>query len=539
MEEEGLFYYFEYEKNKDTLQISDISSACKKINTALKIRKYATNVTITQDSVYNVSFSDSIGTQKVDAYSYNDQKAEVIAGAYSNTQDKTKIGAKEIYDQMFVEKNAGNDITKNILEAENSFSKKLTGNSYCPEVYAGSIFTISGATTEKHNGDFLAVSVKHYINQMPEKTDTPIYYNSFIAVPSDTPFRPVQTHFKNRIYGCQTALVTGTSGEEIFCDNDARIKVKFHWDSQTQPDENSSCWIRTAQTWAGNSFGALVIPRVGMEVLVQFINGDPDQPIVVGCLYNGVNKAIEYAKEDKTVSSFRTNTSQGGSGFNELSFSDKKGEEEVFIHAQKDMNLLIENGVQEVLNEGSQKITLEAQKAPVEHSLTIKKGKNTITLNEGDYVVVIDKGNQTITLKEGSQSVTLSNGDLKVNVTGNISIKATKDINIEADGAVNIKSSKDTSINSENIINIKSAKDTKIDCLKLSANAKNAMELIALSFKCDAKTNIQLDGLSVKVSAKATLNLTANAVATIKSNAMLQLQGTAGVSLQGAMIKLN
>lgn len=539
MEEEGIFYYFEHENNKDVMQISDISSACKRIKTNLKVRKYSTNATITPDSVYNVSFSNSLGTKKVEAYSYSDQKSEVISGVYADARDKTKIGEKEVYDPLFCEKSIGNDITKIMLEEENSLTKKLIGNSYCPEMYAGSIFTISGSSTENHNGEFLTISVKHHINQIPDKTDTPIYYNSFVAIPSNVPFRPAQTHFKSRIFGCQTAIVSGTSGEEIFCDSNARIKVKFHWDSRTQQNDSSSCWIRTAQTWAGNNFGSLIIPRTGMEVLVQFINGDPDQPIVVGCLYNGVNKTLEYATESNTVSAFRTNTLQGGKGFNELSFNDKKDEEEIFVHAQKNMKLLIENSVQEVLKEGSLKIILEAQKDSVEYSLIIKKGKNTLTLNEGDYVVILDKGSQTITLKEGNQSITLSKGDLKIDVTGNIAIKATKDIRIEADGTVSIKSAKGVTMNTDASIDLKAKSDFKLDCTELVANAKSAIELISLSFKCDAKTSVQIDGLSVKINAKATLNLTANAVATLKSTAMLQLQGTAGVAVQGAMIKLN
>ena len=377
MEEEGIFYCFEQSDGKDTLILSDVSSSCTKIGTELKVRKGSTDATITPDSVYNVSFSDSLGTKKIDAFSYNEQKAEVVSGTSSDSSGKTKLAEKEIYDPLFVEKGTGNGITKTILEGENSLSKKLTGSSYCPEIFAGSIFKVSGSTTEKHNGEFLTISIRHYINQLPEETDTPIYYNSFVAIPSKVPFRPVQTHFKNRIYGCQTALVTGTSGEEIFCDEDARIKVKFHWDSRTQKDEKSSCWIRVAQTWAGNNFGSLIIPRVGMEVLIQFINGDPDQPLVVGCLYNGVNKnPNNYA----TVSAFKTNTSKGGSGFNELRFNDKKDEEEIFIHAQKDMNSVIENSITETLNEGSKNVTLESKKDPVEHSLLIKKGKNKITL---------------------------------------------------------------------------------------------------------------------------------------------------------------
>ena len=539
MEEEGIFYYFEHESNKDIIQISDTSSACKKIKTELKVRRYATNATLTSDSAYNISFSDAIGTKKVEAYSYCDEKSAVISGSYSDTRDKTKFGEKEIYDPLFSEKNTGNDITKIMFEEANSLTKKLVGNSYCPEIYAGAIFSISGSDIDKHNGEFLTISVKHFINQIPDASDTPIYYNAFVAIPSNIPFRPAQTHFKNRIFGCQTALVNGTSGEEIFCDSNARIKVKFHWDSRTKQDENSSCWIRTAQIWAGNNFGSLIVPRVGMEVLVQFINGDPDQPIVVGCLYNGVNKAIEYAKNNATVSSFRTNTLQTENGFNELSFNDKKDEEEIFIHAQKDMNLVIENNVQEVLLEGSKQTVLESQKGSTENSLTIKKGRNTVTLNQGDYAITLDQGDQTITLKNGNQSVTLSNGNLKIDVKGEISIKATKDINIETDGEFRVKSGKKMTLNSSNAIDIKATNDLKIDCAKLSANAKNAIELIALSFKCNAKTNVQIDGLAIKVNAKATLNIEANAVATIKSTAMLQLQGTAGVALQGAMVKLN
>lgn len=538
MEEEGMFYYFDHKKNEDTLHISDVSSSLTKIKTEIKIRKVSTNATISPDSAYNVSFSNSIGTKKIDSFSYNELKAEVVSGA-SSSSDKTKLAEKEFYDQLFIEKAIGNDISKTLLESENSLTQKLTGNSYCPEIYSGSIFKITGSITESHNGEFVAVSVKHFINQIPDNIDTPIYYNSFVAIPAKTPFRPIQSHFKNRISGCQTATVTGTSGEEIFCDESARIKVKFHWDSRTKKDEKSSCWIRIAQSWAGNKFGSLVIPRVGMEVLVEFINGDPDQPLVTGCLYNGVNKSpSNYAKEKNTVSTFYTNSSKG-KGFNELRFNDKAEEEEIFIHAQKDINSVVENSVSETLNNGSKTITLESKKDPTEHSLLIKKGKNTITLNEGNYTVVLDKGNQTITLKDGNQTITLSKGDLKVDVSGSISIKASKDINIESEGAVNIKSTKATSIDSKDVIDLKAVKDFKFDCMKCSGKAKMAMEFSALSLKADMKTTVEINGLSVKVAAKAALELSAMAAATVKSTAMLQLQGTAGVALQGAMIKLN
>ena len=559
MEEEGIFYYFKHESGKDTVVISDSSATSEKTKLPLRIRKSATNADLTPDSVFNVSFSNSMGSKKIDCFSYNETNANIIKGTSEDSSDKTKVGNKEFYDALFFEKTAGDKLSKTLLEADNSVIKKLTGASYAPELYSGCIFQIDGSSTKSHNGEFFLVSIKHSINQLPTEVDTPIYQNSFIAIPSKTSFRPSQNHFKNRIVGCQTATVTGSANEEIFCDENARIKVKFHWDSRTQKDDKSSCWIRIAQTWAGSKFGSLVIPRVGMEVLVDFINGDPDQPLVTGCVYNGVNKPpSDYPKEKNTVSTFYTNSSKG-QGFNELRFNDKAKEEEIFIHAQKDMNSVIEDSVTETLNIGSKTITLESRDKPVVNSLTVKKGDNKITLNEGNFTIVLDKGNQsitltegnqkitltkgnqqitltegnqettltkgnqTITLKDGNQTITLSKGNLTLDVTGNISVKASQNISIEAGGSISVKATKDFSLNA----------------MKNSMKADTSFELSGMTIKAQAQTNLDISGTIVKVAAQAALNISAMAAATISSSAMMTISGSAGVSLSGAMIKLN
>ena len=538
METNGIFYFFEHTKSHDNLVISDVSSSAKKLSEELKVRKVATNATMTTNTAYNVSYMNSMGVRKIESFSYNYHKAEVLS-ALSNSSEKLNIGEKEFYDQLFLEKSIGNSVSKTILEQENVFTKKLKGNSFNPFLSSGTIFKISGSETKIHNGEFFVFSIKHYINQIPDDSGNPIYYNSFSAIPSQIPFVPLNIHQKPRIFSCQTAMVTGTSGEEIFCDENARIKLKFHWDSRSQKDEKSSCWIRVAQSWAGNKFGFLGIPRIGMEVIVEFVNGDIDQPIVVGCVYNGVNlPPSNYAKEQNTVSSFYTNTVKG-KGNNELRFNDKAKEEEIFIHAQKNFNSVIEDSVSETLNEGSKKIILESKKEATEHSLIIKKGNNKITLNDGDYVVVMDKGNHSVTLKDGNRTITLSKGDLKIDVKGNISITSTKDISISADGKVSISSKKATSIDSKDIIDLKALKDFKFDCMKCSGKAKMAMEFSALSLKADMKTTVEIAALSVKIAAKANFELSAMAAAMVKSTAMLQLQGAAGIALQGAMIKLN
>ncbi|MDE1463291.1 type VI secretion system tip protein TssI/VgrG, partial [Spartinivicinus poritis] len=176
------------------------------------------------------------------------------------------------------------------------------------------------------------------------------YSNKLHASPRDHVFKTQPVAPKPKIRGSQTAFVTGPKGEEIYCDKYGRVKIQFHWDRDGKYDENSSCWVRVRQPLAGNKWGDLLIPRIGTEVLVKFINGDPDQPIIMGCLYNGKDKPPYKLPDHKTRTTFKTNSSPGGDGFNEIRLEDKKGNEEVFIHAQKDLDIQVKNDKREHIN---------------------------------------------------------------------------------------------------------------------------------------------------------------------------------------------
>ncbi|MGC8099095.1 type VI secretion system tip protein TssI/VgrG, partial [Metapseudomonas otitidis] len=169
------------------------------------------------------------------------------------------------------------------------------------------------------------------------------YRNRFQAIPWDVPARPDLKHPKPRILGSQTAVVTGPQGEEIHCDRHGRIKVQFHWDREGQADEHTSCWLRVASTWAGNAYGAIAIPRIGMEVLVTFLEGDPDQPLVTGCLYHCVHQPPYELPANKTRTLLKTDSSPGGGGYNELRIEDRKGQEQIYVHAQRDWDENIEH----------------------------------------------------------------------------------------------------------------------------------------------------------------------------------------------------
>ena len=169
------------------------------------------------------------------------------------------------------------------------------------------------------------------------------YRNTFLATPWDVFYRPALEHPKPRVLGSQTAMVTGPKGEEIHCDQYGRIKVQFHWDREGLADDKTSCWLRVSSSWAGDRYGAISIPRIGMEVLVTFLEGDPDQPLVTGCLYHKENPVPYALPANKTRSVFKTLSSPGGGGYNELRIEDKKGAEQIYIHAQRDWDENVEH----------------------------------------------------------------------------------------------------------------------------------------------------------------------------------------------------
>jgi type VI secretion system secreted protein VgrG len=195
---------------------------------------------------------------------------------------------------------------------------------------AGRVFEMTGHPRPEFNGRYLVLSVNHSF----EGNAT----NSFHCIPADAVFRPRRIMPKPRISSVQTATVTGPNGEEIHTDLHGRIKVQFHWDREGGRDEHSSCFVRVVQPWAGPGWGFVFLPRIGMEVVVTFVNGDPDQPLVTGTVYNGENRTPYPLPGDKTKSTIKTQTSPGGGGSNEIRFEDAAGAEELYIHGQLDYN---------------------------------------------------------------------------------------------------------------------------------------------------------------------------------------------------------
>ena len=253
------------------------------------------------------------------------------------------------YPGEYLTQNEGRQLAQARLQAAIMFKDTALGQSDVPRLLPGFTFSLHGHDLDNFNQEYVLVEVNQSGKQpqvLGEKAldESGTHFgNHFIALPSSVVIRPERITPRPTVVGVQTAIVTGPSGEEIYPDKHGRVKVQFHWDRQGKQDENSSCWIRVSQAWAGAGWGAMFIPRIGQEVIVDFIEGDPDRPIITGRVYHGTNTPPYELPAEKTKSTVKSDSTKGGGGSNEIRFEDKKGSEEIYIHGQKDWTIAIDN----------------------------------------------------------------------------------------------------------------------------------------------------------------------------------------------------
>lgn len=263
------------------------------------------------------------------------------------------------------------------------------------------------------------------------------YQNDFDCIPAQTPFRPPETTIKPRVLGPQTAIVTGPPGKEIHTDKHGRIEVAFHWDRHSRSGTRTSSWVRVAQLWAGRGWGTWFLPRVGMEVVVEFLDGNPDRPLVVGCVYNGDNVPPYRPDEQPTKSTLKTNSSPDGEGFNELRFEDAKGTEELYVHAQKDYKEVVRSnrsrrvgGNETVAIGGNQTVMVEG--APVHGDPQAPRPGRSTTIVGHEHIEATEtvhiKAPKRIVLEVPGSSIVLEPDAIKIISGGGATIAVDADV---------------------------------------------------------------------------------------------------------------
>ncbi|MDP4025126.1 type VI secretion system tip protein TssI/VgrG [Methylobacterium sp. NEAU 140] len=437
MHEEGIFYTFEHAKDKHTLMLYDSktwSSAQPK-----SIAYHPGNQQFS-DTVNTFEYGPELTDYKWLATDYEFKTADTVVES-TQTSSKPPSSVKSAWQQhvhgMGLVKSNGDDSKIETASVERTAKigadhadgayETGRGNASDPRFVPGLTFKVQGhADTALADRSFVLTEVRHDAIEPPihtqpgETVRRDPYRSTFVCVPAEVPIPLPPPPQKPIARGPVTGLVVGPSGSEIHTDKHGRVRVQFYWDRIGTKDEKSSCFIRVAQAWAGKSWGAVFIPRVGMEVVVQFLDGDPDRPLVTGTVYNGTNTPPWTLPDKMTKSGILTRSTKSGAvaDANEISFEDDKGKEILLIHAQRDLTREVEN---------DEKITVDHDQITEvknDRTTTVKEGNDTLTVKQGNQTHEVTQGNRTHTIKTGNDSLEVSTGNRTVTIkTGNHDVK--------------------------------------------------------------------------------------------------------------------
>lgn len=355
MEEEGIFYYFSHEDGKHTMVLADKAEAytpCKESSVDYPQDEQASGSVTPHINSWQHSYEYQSGAWAHTDYNFKTPSTSLM------TTEKTLMGydnvkAFEQYDYPGEYQAKGNGkglsrVRMEEIEAEHDIVLATSGcRSFSP---GGSFKVVKHRVEAEESKEYVIKKIRHQASEGSYETgggEEQDYVNEFECFPAETSFRPTRMTPKPLVTGCQTAVVTGPPGEEIYPDEYGRVKVQFHWDREGKLDQNTSCWIRCQQNIAGNQWGFMALPRIGQEVVVDFLEGDPDRPLITGCVYNAEQMPHYALPAEKTKTYIKTNSSKGGEGHNELMFEDKAKSERLYMHAQKNMDVRVLNDSKE------------------------------------------------------------------------------------------------------------------------------------------------------------------------------------------------
>lgn len=547
MEEEGIFYFFEYGASGETMILADANKS------AGDIGECSMNVPSHEylNRIFYLNYQTKMVTKKYAAVDLDYMNPDTTLKASGS--DSNQKGEWYEYPGRFLDSGLASKAGERQIKAISWPEKLVFGRGSVLDFSSGSIVKITDHLRKDLNQKYLLYSVRTLIQRGPDPenpTQRICFFvtNSFTALPNDTPFVPRPKTPKPRINSVQTALVVGPSGKEIYSDEEGRVFVQFLWDREGAKDGKNSCPVRCMQGWAGPGFGLAFVPRVGMIVVVSFENGDPDRPLIVGCVYNGKNAMPEAVTKEPRICMLKTKTSEkDGDKANIMSFDDTKDAEKITFNATKDYELsskaddnlslykqagkntttrgYIEEGLLEgTIKKGERKFTIEEGN----DSLTLKKGSLTVTLNDGDKVVKLDKGDYTITISKGKLTITAkdnitistdakmtlsSKGDMVFDSKANITMKAAQNVKIEAGMNMDLKSSMNTTIKASMNLTAEASLSFSAKGLNLTTEGTLSWTGKGLSATLQGSVSAQMTGLTSKVVGSALAALTGGAVA--------------------------
>jgi type VI secretion system secreted protein VgrG len=469
LEESGIFYWFELTDQDNKIMLGDSRSAYQDCPISASV-PYLTSAS-GEEGAYGAWVNEFTSTATMVSgkhstaeYNYKNYAREDVPAKNSASQ----FGKNAFDEYLYPAGGEGYaddvpDVSQGLETlfldtralAADSIAEVLRGDANARSLCAGYTFTLTGNPRDAWNRKYLLTSVTHEADQVPPYRTTDAakratYTNQFTAVSSDIVFKPAPTFVKPRIYGPQTAVVVGSGGEEIHIDSLGRVQVRFFWDKLNDNTSTVDCtWVRVAQSWAGNGWGAYFWPRVKDEVVIQFLNGDPDNPMITGSVYNGVNTPKYALPDDKTRSGLvsRSSTGGGAANANELRFEDKAGSEQIFLNAEKDMDIRVEHDQRTFVGNNDSLVVTTNQTEQVGGNYNIQVRGNSVEKTGGNADLGIG-GNQTEqvggthslnvgssqSIQVGSAYSLVANNTVYINAGMNVVIQAGMELSLVGSG---------------------------------------------------------------------------------------------------------
>ncbi|HEX5046090.1 MAG TPA: type VI secretion system tip protein TssI/VgrG [Gammaproteobacteria bacterium] len=488
METEGIYYYFIHEQGKHTLVLADSYSGHQTQPGYEQIRFVPQSKSVSEEYISEWLLSKSVQPGTFAMISYDFTKPRANLGVNSAISREHAHSEYEVFDYPgeYEERDDGDSYARARIEELHAHYERVRGTGDARGICAGALFSLAEHPRDDQNREYLIVASRQNFSlgsYESAASDGFQYQCQFEAVEGHTPFRSARLTPRPVVQGPQTAIVVGKPDREIWTDEYGRVKVKFHWD-RLGKDENCSCWVRVSQAWAGRSWGGIQIPRIGQEVVVDFLEGDPDQPIITGRVYNADNMPPYPLPDNATMSTMKSNSSKGGGGFNELRFEDKKGEEQVFIHAEKNLDIRVKTDRFETVGQNRHLVVEKDKREEVKNDRHVFVGNHHNEEIGGDYNLkvkgkeakevagslslmvegevvevfkdkhseevtadyylkasnIVIEGTENVTVKVGQSYIVIESGGIKIGTTGKIELEATGKIEAKGTGGVKIES---------------------------------------------------------------------------------------------------
>jgi type VI secretion system secreted protein VgrG len=557
MEQSGIHYFFEHEDGKHTLVLADSISAHKPFPEHAEIAFHPLEVGGEGREVIT-AWTQEKELQPVACalqdFDFKKPKTSLLTSA-NQSRSHGKAGY-EIYDYPgeYVDHGEGQRLTDVRLHELQTQYEVLQGETNARGLVTGCTFKLKSHPRKDQNREYLITGVTLQVDagefaaESGGRPEGEFFSCRFSAIDKAQPFRPARLTPKPIVQGPQTAIVVGPGGEEIYTDEHARVKVHFHWDRHDKSDQDSSCWVRVSQYWAGKQWGAIHIPRIGQEVIVEFLEGDPDHPIITGRVYNADQVPPYALPANKTQSGVKSRSSKGGStaNFNEIRFEDMKGSEEMYIHAEKDQTIMVEHDRNEVvgndrsLNVGRDKSETVGRnkmiRVDANHTEQIAQAMNITvgsTLTEMVAINYAETVGAAMELTVGAALAITVGGAMAETVGGAKveSVGMAKSENIGGNRSLNVGGDKNETLAKNHTVSV--AKDQKITIggqQKTSVTKESILN--AKKVQIVAEEEIQFKTGSANITLKKSGDILVN-------GKKIEIKGSGDVIIKGSQIKEN